>query len=97
MFAVFKSGGKQYRASVGDVLTIEKIDQSGKVEFSDVLMVNDKVGTPFVDGAKVVAEVVEQKKADKVIVFKYLRRKSSKKKNGHRQPLTSVKILDIVV
>jgi len=97
MFAVFKSGGKQYRASVGDVLTVEKINASGNVEFPEVLMVDNKVGMPFISGAKVVAEVIEQKKADKVIVFKYLRRKNSKKKNGHRQPLTSVKILDIIV
>jgi len=97
MFAIFKSGGKQYQASVGDVLSLEKIDSSGKIEFNEVLMVDDKVGDPFVKGARVVAEVLEQKKSDKVIVFKYLRRKNSKKKNGHRQPLTSVKILDIVV
>jgi large subunit ribosomal protein L21 len=96
MFAIFKSGGKQYRVSVGDVLELEKIEAAGKIEFPEVLMVDDKIGTPFVKGAKVVAEILEQKKSAKIIILKYLRRKNSKKKNGHRQPLTSVKIVDII-
>ncbi len=96
MFAIFKSGGKQYRVSVGDVLDVEKIEASGKIEFPDVLMVDDKIGNPFVKGAKIIAEVLEQKKDKKIIILKYLRRQNSKKKNGHRQQLTTVKIVDIV-
>ena len=68
--AIFQTGGKQYRVKQGDIVKVEKLNAEGKVEFDQVLMLDDKVGTPFVDGAKVVAEVVEQKRTDKVLVFK---------------------------
>lgn len=101
MYAVIKTGGKQYRVSPDDVLSIERLagEAGAKVEFSDVLMVGEgdsvKVGTPLVDGAKVVGEVVEQFRSPKVIVFKKRRRKNSRRKKGHRQDLTKVKIVEI--
>lgn len=102
MYAVIKTGGKQYRVSTDDVLNVERLagETSAKVEFSDVLMVgsgdNVKVGSPTVAGAKVVAEVVEQTRGPKLIAFKKRRRKSSRRKKGHRQDLTKVRITEIV-
>ena len=102
MFAVIKTGGKQYRVSADDVLTIERLEgESGtKIEFDDVLMVGKgdgvKVGTPTVAGAKVVGELVEQTRGPKLIAFKKRRRKNSRRKRGHRQDLTKVKITEIV-
>ena len=97
MHAVIKTGGKQYRVAADDVLKIEKIegDAGAKVEFADVLMVGDKIGTPLVSGAKVTAEIVEQGRGPKVINFKKRRRQNSKRKKGHRQHLTTVKITNI--
>ena len=86
MYAVIKTGGKQYRVSAEDVLEIERLDgEAGeKIEFADVLMVgegeNVKVGKPHVEGAKVVGEVVEQTRGAKIIVFKKRRRKNSRRK-----------------
>jgi large subunit ribosomal protein L21 len=103
MYAVIKTGGKQYRVAADDTLVIEKIagDAGATVEFGDVLMVGGsgdvKVGAPFISGAKVTAEVVEQGRGDKVIAFKKRRRKNSRRKRGHRQELTTVKIKSIVV
>lgn len=94
-FAIFQTGGKQYRVAVGDVVKVEKLNADGKVEFDQVLMVGDKVGTPLVDGAKVVAEVLEQKRADKVLVFKKKRRQNYRRTRGHRQHITVVKITEI--
>ena len=65
-FAIFQTGGKQYRVTVGDVVKVEKLNADGKVEFDQVLMVGDKIGTPLVAGAKVVADVLEQKRNDTV-------------------------------
>ncbi|MEQ8308772.1 MAG: 50S ribosomal protein L21 [Hoeflea sp.] len=102
MFAVIKTGGKQYRVAANDVLTIEKLEgEAGDtVEFGEVLMVGEgagaTVGAPFVDGAMVVAEVVEQGRARKVIAFKKRRRQNSKRIRGHRQHQTVVKITDIL-
>lgn len=101
MFAVIKTGGKQYRVTEGDTLRVEKIsgDAGSKVEFSEVLSVGSgdeiKVGTPMLKGAKVVAEILEQGKAKKVLIFKKRRRKGYTKKQGHRQLFTSVKIQEI--
>ncbi|MEQ8739788.1 MAG: 50S ribosomal protein L21, partial [Hoeflea sp.] len=97
-----KTGGKQYRVAANDVLTIEKLEgEAGDtVEFGEVLMVGEgagaTVGAPFVDGAMVVAEVVEQGRARKVIAFKKRRRQNSKRIRGHRQHQTVVKITDIL-
>lgn len=93
--AIFQTGGKQYRVKQGDVVKVEKLNAEGKVEFDQVLMLDDKVGTPFVDGAKVVAEVVEQKRADKVLVFKKKRRQNYRRTQGHRQYITVLKITEI--
>ncbi|WP_299660301.1 50S ribosomal protein L21 [uncultured Ruegeria sp.] len=102
MFAVLKTGGKQYKVQAGDILRVEKLaaDAGEKVQFNDVLMLGGDapvVGAPFVDGAAVQADVIEQIKGDKVIKFVKRRRKhSSKRTVGHRQKLTLVKITDIL-
>ncbi|AXT26083.1 50S ribosomal protein L21 [Ruegeria sp. AD91A] len=102
MFAVLKTGGKQYKVQAGDMLRVEKLaaDAGEKVQFNDVLMLGGDapvVGAPFVEGAGVQAEVIEQVKGDKVIKFVKRRRKhSSKRTVGHRQKLTLVKITDIL-
>ncbi|HIU65352.1 MAG TPA: 50S ribosomal protein L21 [Candidatus Enterousia avicola] len=93
--AIFQTGGKQYRVKQGDIVKVEKLNAEGKVEFDQVLMLDDKVGTPFVDGAKVVAEVVEQKRTDKVLVFKKKRRQNYRRTQGHRQYITVLKITEI--
>jgi large subunit ribosomal protein L21 len=102
MFAVLKTGGKQYRVQTGDVLRVERIAaQAGEtVQFNDVLMLGGDspvVGAPMIDGAAVQAEVIDQIKADKVIHFVKRRRKhSSQRTKGHRQKLTLVKVTDIL-
>ena len=102
MYAVIKTGGKQYRVSADDVLNIERLtgEASSTIEFTDVMMVGSgdsvKVGTPTVAGAKVVAELVEQTRGPKLIAFKKRRRKSSRRKKGHRQDLTKIRITEIV-
>jgi large subunit ribosomal protein L21 len=102
MYAVIKTGSKQYRVSANDVLTLEKLDgeAGAKVEFTEVLMVGTgadvKVGKPTVAGAKVVAELVGQTRGPKLIAFKKRRRKNSRRKKGHRQDLTRVRITDII-
>ena len=101
MYAVIKTGGKQYRVSANDVLDIEKLpgDAGARIEFDQVLMVGEgasvKVGTPTVASARVTAEVVEQTRGPKTISFKKRRRKNSRRKKGHRQDLTRVRITDI--
>jgi large subunit ribosomal protein L21 len=98
MIAVIRTGGKQYTVAADDELTIERLEgEAGdKVEFDDVLMVGDKVGVPTVAGAKVVASIVKQARGPHLIVFKKRRRQNSRRKNGHRQDLTVVKIEQIV-
>jgi len=103
MYAVIKTGGKQYRVAADQVVAIEKIvgDAGAQVEFTEVLMLGGgsgeaKVGAPGVPGAKVVAEVVEQNRAPKVIAFKKRRRKNSRRKRGHRQHQTVVRIKEII-
>ena len=101
MFAVIKTGGKQYRVAKDDVIVIEKLEtETGKnVSFDDVLMfgADDKVtiGEPLVKGASVTGEVIEQRKGNKVLVFKKKRRQTYRRKKGHRQNETVVKITDI--
>ena len=99
MFAVMKTGGKQYRVQAGDTLRVEKLaaDAGETVQFNEVLMVGSTVGTPLVEGAAVQAEVVDQIKGEKVIHFVRRRRKhSSKRTKGHRQQLTLLKITEIL-
>ena len=101
MYAVIKTGGKQYRVAEGETVRVEKLpgEPGTAVTFGEVLMVAGgaevKVGRPLVTGAKVVAEIVEQDRARKIIVFKYKRRKNYRKRNGHRQPYTALKITQI--
>ena len=96
MYAVLTTGGKQYRVSEGDVLFVEKLNAEvdSTVELTEVLAVSIdgelKVGAPVVEGAKVVAKVLAQGKAKKVVVFKYKRKKDYRRKNGHRQPYTKI-------
>lgn len=98
MLAVIKTGGKQYKIKEGDFVSVQKLpyEVGAKVEISDVLMTEDKgkvkVGTPTVAGALVTASVVEQKKLKTVLIFKKSRRKNYRRKNGHRQPVTILKI-----
>lgn len=94
-FAIFQTGGKQYRVQAGDVIKVEKLNADGTVEFDQVLMVGDKIGTPLVAGAKVIATVVEQKRNDKILVFKKKRRQNYRRTAGHRQFVTVLKITDI--
>ena len=100
MYAVIRAGGKQYRVAPGDVIQIEKLPQAGgeNVQFDEVLAVSGaggELGKP--SKAFVTGEVVEQGRADKVLVFHYKRKKQYKKLNGHRQPFTAVKITGINV
>ena len=94
-FAIFQTGGKQYRVQAGDTIKVEKLDASGDVEFDKVLMVGDKIGNPYVDGARVIATVVEQKRDDKVLVFNKKRRQNYRRTRGHRQFITVLKIKSI--
>ena len=102
MYAVIRTGGKQYKVAKNDVITVEKLagEKGATVSFDEVLMVGGegaaKVGAPLVAGAKVTGTVLEQGKGDKVLVFKKRRRKNSRRKNGHRQFETVVRIADIV-
>ena len=91
------TGGKQYKVSEGDIIKVEKIEAEAgdKIEFDQVLMVagdDVKVGSPVVEGAKVSAEVLDQKKDKKIVIFKFKAKKNYRKKKGHRQPYTLVKI-----
>ncbi|HNU84279.1 MAG: 50S ribosomal protein L21 [Pseudomonadota bacterium] len=101
MYAVIKTGGKQHRVSEGDLLRVEKLEggKGDTVVFEEVLLVTKedqtRVGTPVVQGAKVVGEIVHQGKGPKIIIFKKKRRKGFMKKTGHRQPLTEVRIKEI--
>lgn len=100
MYAVIRTGGKQYRVAQGDTLRVEKLpgDVGASITFEEVLMTGgDKVnvGKPLVAGAKVEAQITAQDRAKKIIVFKMRRRKNYRRKNGHRQPYTEVKITGI--
>ncbi|MGC2424844.1 MAG: 50S ribosomal protein L21 [Nitrospirota bacterium] len=101
MYAIIKTGGKQYKVAPGDVLKVEFLGvQAGEtVEIADVLLLENagdvKVGSPLVSGAKVTAEVVREGRAKKVLVFKHKRRKGYRKMRGHRQDFTELKIKEI--
>lgn len=103
MFAIIKTGGKQYKVAVGNKVLIEKLNrkEGESFDFEEVLLIgnakleNLQIGTPVIAGAKVSAKVLEQGKADKKIVFKYTSKTRYKKKKGHRQPFTKVEILKI--
>ena len=104
MYAVVKTGGKQYRVAPGAVIKVERLDGEvgSTIALDQVLMIGDdggepKVGAPLVDGASVAAEVLEQSRAPKIIVFKKKRRKNYRRKRGHRQLQTVLRINDIAV
>ena len=97
MYAIIRTGGKQYNVSVGDEIVVEKLNaEVGDVVSVDVLMLVDdngvKIGTPVVKGASANAKVIEHGKGKKVVVFKYKPKKNYRKKQGHRQPYTKVKV-----
>lgn len=100
MFAVIQTGGKQYKVSAGDTLKVEKLELEvgAKVQF-DVLLTSDNgvivAGNPVVKGVVCTAEVVAQGKGDKIVVYKYKPKKNYRRKQGHRQPFTQIKILEI--
>lgn len=96
MYAIIKTGGKQYRVEEGMIIRVEKLDveEGANVTFDEIMMVstdnNLQVGKPFVEGAKVTGKVLDQGKDKKIIVFKYKAKKRYRKKTGHRQPFTKV-------
>ncbi len=98
MYAVIETGGKQYKVQEGDVISVEKLglDEGKAVEFDKVLVYSDgsnvQFGTPVLENAKVTGNVIENGKSDKVIIFKYKAKKDFRKKRGHRQPFSKVKI-----
>ncbi|MBQ7171129.1 MAG: 50S ribosomal protein L21 [Clostridia bacterium] len=102
MFAVFETGGKQYKVSEGDIIFVEKLGagEGETVTFDRVLAVSrgetTEFGAPYLDGAKIEATVVKNGKAKKIVVFKYKPKKNEKKKQGHRQPYTKIQIASIV-
>jgi large subunit ribosomal protein L21 len=102
MYAVIETGGKQYRVEEGDVVFVEKLDagEGDIINLDKVLLVSNEgnvsAGKPYVDGAKVEATVLEQGKSKKIVVFKYKAKKNYRKKQGHRQPFTKLKIENIV-
>ncbi len=101
MYAVIESGGKQHRVKEGEILQLEKLEAATgeKVEFDKVLMVGEgesvKIGTPYVEGGKVTAEVLQQGRGKKIHIIKFNRRKHFRKQQGHRQWFTEVKIVGI--
>jgi large subunit ribosomal protein L21 len=101
MYAVFKTGGKQYRAATGDVIKVEKIEaeKGSTVELDQVLMVGEgedvKIGAPYLDGGKVTAKVVDHGRGDKIKVVKFKRRKNYRRTMGHRQYFTQIEITGI--
>jgi large subunit ribosomal protein L21 len=102
MYAVIETGGKQYKVEAGQTLVVEKLDGNAgdSVEFDRVLLLSTDdavaVGRPVVEGAKVEAEIVDQVKGPKLVVYKFKRRKDYRRRNGHRQQLTAVKINQVV-
>ena len=97
MFAVIKTGGKQVKVSVGQEIYIEKLEANpgDLYEFNEVLATNNAIGTPYVKGAKVVAEVLKQGRKKKIIVYKFKRKKGYHLKQGHRQPYTKLVVKSI--
>ncbi|MDD3268358.1 MAG: 50S ribosomal protein L21 [Syntrophomonadaceae bacterium] len=99
MYAIIQTGGKQYKVSEGVILKVEKLEAEAgdKLVLDQVLMLNDengnaKIGSPLLEGARVTVEVIEQGKNKKVVVYKYKKRKNYRRKQGHRQPFTKIKV-----
>jgi large subunit ribosomal protein L21 len=102
MYAVMRTGGKQYRVAAGDTIKVEKLEGNpgDAVELAEVLMLADGenvvLGRPLVAGALIKAEILEQDRNRKVVIFKYRRRRRYRRKTGHRQPFTALRVVDIV-
>jgi len=98
MFAIFTTGGKQYKVSVNDEIYVEKLDakEKDKVTFEQVLMVDSKIGKPYLANAKVICEVAKQGKQKKIVNIKHLPQKHHTHKTGHRQPYTKLIVKEIV-
>ncbi len=102
MYAIFEDGSHQYRVKQGDTITVDRrdVEPGGEVVFSKVLLITGegepKIGAPVLDGAKVVAKVVRQFRDKKITIQKFRRRKNMRRRNGHRQPYTSVQIVSVV-
>lgn len=97
MYAIIETGGKQYHVAQDEVIFVEKLDvnEGANVVFDKVLMLDNKIGTPYLKGAKVTGKVLAQGKAKKIIVYKYKSKKNYHKKQGHRQPFTKIQITAI--
>ena len=101
MYAIIETGGKQYKVKKGDVIDVELLNDASdnKVQFNQVLFINDgkhsKVGSPTVNGSKVLGEIIDHVKGPKVVAYKYKQRKNTRRKVGHRQHYSRVKILEI--
>ena len=101
MYAIFEACGKQYKASEGDTLFLEKLEQAAgdEVVFDKVLYIGDDassaIGSPYVEGAKVTAKVVKEGKSKKIIVFKFKAKKNYRRRQGHRQPYAKIEIVSI--
>jgi large subunit ribosomal protein L21 len=97
MFAVIQTGGKQYKVAKDDLIRVERLpgEAGSEIVLDQVLLVGDKIGAPTVSGASVVATVVAQARGPKIIIFKKRRRQNSRRKNGHRQDITILRITDI--
>lgn len=99
MYAIIQTGGKQYRVSKGDIIDVELLKDESKVSFKEVVLLQDgqqvQVGTPYVQGCVVKADVLDQVRGPKVIAFKYKKRKSSSTKTGHRQDYSRIQITEI--
>ena len=98
MYAIFVVGGKQYRAQAGDVLYVEKLkgEACEEVVFDQVLVAGDKIGQPYLEGAKVTGTIEKQGLGKKIVVFKYKSKKNERKKQGHRQAYTKVTVKEII-
>ncbi|MBP5551309.1 MAG: 50S ribosomal protein L21 [Bacilli bacterium] len=97
MYAIIETGGKQYHVAQDEVIFVEKLEaeEGANVVFDKVLMLDNKIGAPYVKGAKVTGKVLAQGKAKKIIVYKYKSKKNYHKKQGHRQPFTKIQITSI--
>ena len=98
MYAIFVVGGKQYRAQAGDVLYVEKLEgeAGSEVVFDQVLLAGDKIGQPYLEGAKVTGTIEKQGLGKKIVVFKYKSKKNERKKQGHRQAYTKVTVKEVI-
>ena len=98
MYAIFVVGGKQYRAQAGDVLYVEKLEGEAGTEvvFDQVLIAGDKIGQPYIEGAKVTGTIEKQGLGKKIVVFKYKSKKNERNKQGHRQAYTKVTVKEVI-